>query len=341
MKTGERFPIPEQTIKPIFIAGMDGSGTTMLLDCLGLHSKLYAFPNETRVIPFLQKKTNDFGDLKEDENFYKLWDMVRKIPAFQGANQFTPCPLPDNWKQFPRSLAAVLDVYFQYFARKKDNLENVRWCEKTPKNIQNFDIIANMYEQAKFIHIIRDGRDCAASLYRRWNRSPQLSMFKWKNTVKLGKQYKDSLNERYMEIKYEDLTNNPELHLRRICNFLEIEFEKKILLAPERQRNKRVKNVPIKYNTGNWNKYFSKTMVKKLEAIGGKTLLEMGYAAEYEALDNNPSDFAIKYWHKRDNFLRALQILWKKITGRRNEWSLIFILRGKLVSMRQNSITKF
>lgn len=36
--------------EPIFIVGMNGSGTTMLLDCLGRHPQLYGFPLHSRVI---------------------------------------------------------------------------------------------------------------------------------------------------------------------------------------------------------------------------------------------------------------------------------------------------
>ena len=38
---------------PVFIVGMNGSGTTMLADSLGKHPDLYMFPNEAKVLPFL------------------------------------------------------------------------------------------------------------------------------------------------------------------------------------------------------------------------------------------------------------------------------------------------
>ena len=36
---------------PVFVVGMNGSGTTMLLDCLGRHPDLYAFPRKRGLSP--------------------------------------------------------------------------------------------------------------------------------------------------------------------------------------------------------------------------------------------------------------------------------------------------
>ena len=60
------------TSAPVFVVGMNGSGTTMLLDSLGRHPALYAFPKETRLIPYLMSRVSTYGDLTVDANFQRL-----------------------------------------------------------------------------------------------------------------------------------------------------------------------------------------------------------------------------------------------------------------------------
>ena len=50
----------------IFIVGMNGSGTTMLLDCLANHSMLFGFPGETKVLPSFLERESQYGDLADE-----------------------------------------------------------------------------------------------------------------------------------------------------------------------------------------------------------------------------------------------------------------------------------
>ena len=155
---------------------MSGSGTTMLLDCLGFHSQLYGFPFETKLIPYIAKRLHTFGDLNNDDNFFRLWKAVGRFPGFREVHSdYMPPSIPENWREFLRTLPAVLDAYFRYFAQKEGK---TRWCEKTPMYVQHLNLIADLFPGAKFLHIIRDGRDCAASLHRRWKSTPELTVFR-------------------------------------------------------------------------------------------------------------------------------------------------------------------
>lgn len=37
---------------PIFVVGMNGSGTTMLAESLGRHPEIYSMPQESKVLPY-------------------------------------------------------------------------------------------------------------------------------------------------------------------------------------------------------------------------------------------------------------------------------------------------
>jgi len=212
---------------PVFVVGMNGSGTTMLLDCLGRHPQLYAFPRETRLIPWLVARAPGFGDLGGDANYQRLWDEVRALGVFQLVNESQPVPLPADWRERPRSLAGILDGVFGYFAARAGK---PRWCEKTPQHVQHLPALARLFPAARFIHVVRDGRDCAASFHRRWRRDPRLTVYRWKKVVAIGRRQGRELGEaRYREIRYEDLTAAPEASLRALCAFLALPFDPVVL----------------------------------------------------------------------------------------------------------------
>ena len=101
--------------------------------------------------------------------------------------------------------------------------------EQTPWYGQRLDILTNLFPRAKFIHMIRDGRDVALSFSRTswWNRSVHLNLARWQREVK--KISMDAAmylnNSSYLEVKYENLVNNTEFEVRRICDFLGVNFE--------------------------------------------------------------------------------------------------------------------
>ena len=59
--------------EPVFVVGMNGSGTTMMLDSLGRHPELYGFPSETQMMPYIISQAPKFRDLEIDDNFRAYW----------------------------------------------------------------------------------------------------------------------------------------------------------------------------------------------------------------------------------------------------------------------------
>ena len=48
---------------PIFVVGMNGSGTTMLADSLGRHPHIYSMPQESKVLPYYLQHYGHAGAL--------------------------------------------------------------------------------------------------------------------------------------------------------------------------------------------------------------------------------------------------------------------------------------
>jgi hypothetical protein len=303
------------TCEPVFVVGMNGSGTTMLLDCLGRHPELYGFPQETRLIPYLMSREASYGDLSVDENFHRLWDEVRSLPAFREINGNAPVPLPDDWRRGRRDLASILDTVFRYFGAHQGKQ---RWVEKTPQHVQHITSLAAMFPGARFLHVIRDGRDCAASFHRRWYRRPELTIFRWKKVVAMGStQGAEIGSSRYLEVRYEDLTARPEPALRAICRFLAVPFDPAVLesdqpyLVADPSEDAR----GLRPNSGKWERYFSPRTRDRLERIAGRQLARCGYHTSRADSDMDIPSWQRRYWAATEVLRPYGREIWRKLTG--------------------------
>lgn len=290
------------TTAPVFIVGMNGSGTTMLLDCLNNHPAFYGFPLETKILPLFVEKQAEYGDLSVDENFLRLWNDLRNIVYFRIVNDRKTPPLPEDWADRERTFGAALDGVFRYFS---DCDGKRRWCEKSPMYTLYMDAFADIFPDARFIHMIRDGRDCAGSFHRRWNYAPQRTMYRWKTVVARGRELGQSLGDRYMELRYEDLTDKPIENMKRICDFLDEPYTDSMLRIGRARSEQKTLADSVIPNKEKWRTYFSEREQVRLERIGGRLLAELGYETNYPDADWNPSKMLLHYWRYRDYAKRA------------------------------------
>jgi hypothetical protein len=314
------------TPEPIFIVGMNGSGTTMLLDCLNNHNQLYGFHQETKLIPYFIKKLSKYGELSCDDNFLSLFSDFRSLSYFRYLNNGELPPLPENWRALPRSLDSVIDSVLGFFAKREGK---IRWCEKTPMHALHIKNLNNLFPHAKFIHAIRDGRACAASFYRRWRYTPELTMYRWKKVIREARHQGSSIDNQYLEIKYDELTENPEQAIRKICSFLQIPFDNEMLIVNRRRNYMGFSFTKIMQNKSSLNEVLSKSQIERIELIGGKLLNELGYESKYPNSDIDPHIVMLKYWLYKDYIKRGCRTLIQEIKRpRERKWddlSAIFI----------------
>jgi hypothetical protein len=298
------------TAKPpnqVFIVGMNGSGTTMLLDHLSSHSMLYGFPNETRFLPYFIRHQERYGDLSLDRNYLKLWDDMRKSVVRRLGPGPQSIPIPEDWKTRPRSAASIFDQIMRMFAAAKGAQI---WCEKTPMYVHHLTLLANAFPDAKFLHIVRDGRDCAASFHRRWKFNPVRTIYRWKQAVRSGRAQGKLLGSRYHEVRYESLTQAPEPAFREICGILGIPFEAAILSSARSRADKtRTNTQAVVPNVKTASQYFSAKQLGKVERVSGRFLTELGYACDDSTGDEDPSLYALRWWEFTDDLRRLSSLL--------------------------------
>jgi hypothetical protein len=176
--------------------------------------------------------------------------------------------------------------------------------EKTPSNVRSFDLLKTLFPQAKFIQVIRDGRDCAVSAWFHnlrtapdWakanNKSMDTYVIKhteyWAKELAMAQIFADRNRDRIRQIRYEDLVANTESILADIFDFLDVESSESVLAScrsaasfatltggrPAGEEN--VKSFFRKGVPGDWHNYLSKETEAAIRARAGEWLNRFGY----------------------------------------------------------------
>lgn len=258
---------------PIFVVGMNGSGTGVLTRSLAQHSSVYAFPGESRIfLNYMGRFPQPIENL-DDAQFRDLLDGISKDTGLTRWNGDQALPIGGAALAEP-SLAGALDLAFTYFAAQEGK---ARWCEKTPGNAHCIESLVAHFPQAKILHVVRDGRDAALSFQRRFGYTPLLSLQRWKTLLLNARSQGAAVGpERYLELRYESLTTTPRETLLPVCEFLDIDFEES-MLSPTRPKKSASLAPTFVANSEKWRELVSELEVAEMEGLAGALLAELGY----------------------------------------------------------------
>lgn len=287
----------------VFVVGMNGSGTTMLLDHLGNHSSIFGFPDETKSLPYFILNGSKYGDLADERCFRRLReDMARAIGKAgpDAARQL-------DWSTVERSAAGVFDAIMNRLAESRGKRV---WCEKTPMHVHHIRLLGAHFPDARFIHVIRDGRDCAASFHRRWRFNPVRTMYRWKQAVAAGQAQGADLGGRYLEVRYERVTEAPEPEFSAILEFLGLPFEPAVLQSMRARPNATTPaHGRVVRSERGATAYFEPGVVAAMEAVAGKTLARLGYSCGNPDGDADPAAVRRRWWQITDDLQRLSTFL--------------------------------
>lgn len=249
-----------------FVVGLTRSGTTLLRMMLDAHPEL-AVPPETHFVPDVIKAVRDGGGVEgalAAMTGNRTWgdfgiseDEMR--PALVGLE--------------PLDEAAAVRAFFRKYADKQGK---PRWGDKTPAYMLSVRRIGRTLPEARFIHLIRDGRDVALSQTARAINEqppPPEQAARWVKRIRKSREQAETLKgPRYVEARYEDLVRDPEPTLRRICEFIELDFDPAMLTYYERAAERLAE------------------MAGELRAEGTHATQEAGYRIANHAPTTKPPD---------------------------------------------------
>jgi len=243
---------------PIFICGHRKSGTTLFLNLLDSHSQLSAFPSDSGFF-YKYYPLCDINQFSKEEKIKVLINEIIENPegirkdiedlkkrGFEvgfDIEKFKKDFLERIEKSDYSTKSILIEFNKSFFQNFQHSLNIEHWVEKTTSTEFYAADIFSWFPNAKFIHIIRDPRDNWASLKSGWkkkyqnlNDSKERLLQSLLDRGMLGFKFaKHNLEEfgkeKYLIIKYEELTKNPKDTLESVAKFLGIKFDS-ILLKP-------------------------------------------------------------------------------------------------------------
>lgn len=267
-----------------FVVGCPRSGTTLLRAMLDSHPEL-AVPPESFFVPELASipasrfAPDDFLARLTAHDRFRRWDLpVDSVTA--------PVRATTNG---PDAVRAVYRAYAHHRGK-------IHYGDKTPQYVRRIDQLASLFPEARFLHLIRDGRDVGQSLIDGpFGPSAVAQAARvWRSHVVSGRRVGRALPEdRYHEVRYEDLVAAPEETLREVCGFFHLTFAPQMLDYAQRADDVLAGSVHPEAQAGvrrpptaglrDWRTTMAPGAVGVFEAVAGDALAAFGYALAFAA----------------------------------------------------------
>jgi protein-tyrosine sulfotransferase len=260
---------------PIVLGGCGRSGTTLLRMMLDSHRRICCGPESS----VFRRRAIDPDALAQRFGFAGT-----EVRAIYEAS---------------RSRAAFIEDFAELCMGKTGKS---RWAEKTPRNVSRIGIIFRCFPEARFVHVLRDGRDVACSLRthprhrvvdgklvptgtwkpiagcaRRWVRDVEASRSWWGDP-------------RFCTVRYEDLVRDPRPALERLMAFIGEDWDDAMLAhaaagSPFRDAARFAQNPEAlgAVNTaalGRWQRDMDARDTRIFKRVAGPLLIELGYARD-------------------------------------------------------------
>jgi sulfotransferase family protein len=192
----------------------------MLQLMLHAHPRI-AIPPETRFMLAVYAERRTFGDLALPANRRALARRIVERPETRfGDLGLDADDIVERITAGPGTLGSALGTVFQRYAAR---FGKPRWGDKRPAYLHNIDILLRLFPDAQFINIVRDGRDCVASLKEMsWHRKDiYATVAAWARAVDDARRAARLLGPRqWHEVRYEDLVADPQRRLAAMCAYL-------------------------------------------------------------------------------------------------------------------------
>ncbi len=278
---------------PVFVIGAPRSGTTWL-------QRLLATPPQI----VSGQETNLFDKYIEplDAMFARQVRQLRTLPRVKGL----PTLLSQDY--FDGLMRTLVQQTYAELGRRKPSATVV--VDKNPAHTLHVPRIRRLLPRARFVHIVRDGRDVAASMVAAssgwgsyWAPSRVAAAADWWRVHVVAARQAGYDDGSFLEISYEDLRAHGPATLRRVFDFVGVpvsEAEAVDLLARQSRPDEpdpliwggevltlndgRPPHEPegfVRFGGGSgWQQGWSPVDRAGFDAVAGELLVELGYAPD-------------------------------------------------------------
>ena len=292
LRLGRPSPYPlhrNEGFAPFFVIGSGRCGTTLFRRLMQAQGNTY-IPPENWALGRCIRQYHKYGRVMDWKDMVDLqvgtlshrshhWfekpprDLVRSLHALPAEK---------------RSLAALINAEYIYHAALKDQKPK-RWGDNSPGNVFHAEAISEVFPDARFVHLLRDGVDVVASWlkYSPYKGDLEGAAGKWKWSVRLARQFMEKYPEKAIEVRYEDLVSEPEIKLKFICEFLDHPFDPEKIESKEpidsmgdvtgREQHEKVTRSISTDSIGKGRRNLESRQKRKVDELIDETLVDMGY----------------------------------------------------------------
>jgi hypothetical protein len=273
---------------PIFIAGPDRSGTTLLYALLASHPNI-SMVRRTNMWRYFDRR---YGDLRDPANLDRcLHDMV----TYRRMRHLHPDAerIRREFLAGPATYGRLFALFYEHHAERTGR---ARWGDKSLHTEHYASRVFAEYPDARIIHIVRDPRDRYASVRKRWGRDAArvgAATGRWLLSTRAGLRNARRYPSRYVIVRYEDLAREPEATMRRVCAFVGERFDPAMLSmtgAPEHRDtggNSSFGDIePGAISTraiGRFREVLTPSEIAFIDLVARRSMRSVGYAPDAEA----------------------------------------------------------
>jgi len=270
---------------PFFLVGNDRSGTTLLR--LVLDRGSVAIPPESMFLadfaPVRQR-----GGLEDPAQAERLMRAIWNHPRVRLWNLPGEAPPVPSGLGHEEAYRFIVSAPFEAYARKE---EKARWADKTPLYLRYIEELDTIWPEARFVIVVRDGRDVALSVMRVpfGANNVWAAARAWAHGIRLGLEAERRHPDQVVTVRYEDLVARPAEEGARVSEFLGLEFHEEMLEIERTDPDKILKeqagwftNVWAGINTsavGKWKREMTPAQQRLFARVAGPELEAVGYEA--------------------------------------------------------------
>jgi hypothetical protein len=245
-------------VKKLFVSCTMRSGNSLLVNLLS-SNKNYLLLNER--LHFFRFIYNFYSPLNKKKINQILFDLNLRLKYrhdFEIDTKQIKNLIKDNLNY--KKIYLVLMKYFSKLGNKK------YWGESSPMNWRNIPNFLKMHNDGCAIHLIRDPRAMFSS-WKKLSSIPNYAylncIFNWLDSANHIQKYKETYStSKYMILKYEELTNDPEKYTKKICKFINLNYYKRMLNKSNwTNNNHKLVSIPRSAHDGNNILGFSKKRI--------------------------------------------------------------------------------
>ncbi|HJN74402.1 MAG TPA: sulfotransferase [Myxococcota bacterium] len=265
---------------PLFIVGAPRSGTKLLRDLVKQHPRIGIPDFETEFLPRMVDK--DWGDLSDSRRFNDFYAWVTRMMYFKYMADDGRLIGADTWYRTCES--HDLQGVFEALCRIDGDVPFASaaiWGDKSPNYRSHLPLLKQLWPEARFVHIVRDVRDVCLSSHKAWGKHVLRNAQRWADEVR------DCCHAGvgdYLQLRYEDLLQDPEQELTRIAEHCDLAFDERMLdpgRASENLGDTKGQRGIVSTNANKWRDRMDAGTQRCIEAVCGSLLSELDYERRY------------------------------------------------------------